>query len=66
MLYVDQYVARTRGGEIGGTSMGNSETIFDTVSSLFKHIAGQQVYTSHSTKTTRPHCFHKEMSHLVQ
>lgn len=39
MLYVDQYVARTRGGEIGGTSMGNSETIFDTVSFLFKHIA---------------------------
>ncbi|KAJ8313895.1 hypothetical protein KUTeg_008456, partial [Tegillarca granosa] len=30
MLYVDQYVARNRGGEIGGTSMGNSETIFDT------------------------------------
>jgi len=32
VVYVDQFVARVQGGEIGGTPSGMSGAIYDTVS----------------------------------
>lgn len=34
-MYVDQYVARLKGGEVGGTAGSNSGTIFDTVRTTY-------------------------------
>lgn len=31
VLYLDQYAARLKGGEVGGAAGSNSQTIFDTV-----------------------------------
>ena len=34
-MYVDQYVARLKGGEVGGTAGSSSGTIFDTVRTTY-------------------------------
>ena len=38
VVYVDQFVARMHGGEIGGTPSGMSGAIYDTVSTRVKVI----------------------------
>lgn len=34
VVYVDQFVARVRGGEVGGTPSGMSGAIYDTVNTI--------------------------------